>query len=221
MKKIGMIMTPDLAEKTHQGLKTVTRRTITPQPGRAKIGTTPWNWQHSQRGRIVAESEESLMRLIARWSPWRPGQIRSIKETHWRWGKHERNAKGNWYFNAYSHCNPIIFSEPVSCHQVEKPHLGYHKISALFLPYDLARTHIKILSVRPERLQDIDNTDILLEGITPLEGEPPGDDPWDDFEVCYVQAFRELWDPINGKKHPWVNNDYVWRYEYKKVEKPE
>jgi len=87
------------------------------------------------------------------------------------------------------------------------------------MPFDLARTYWEIGGVGAERLHDITNTDILAEGIEPLEGDAPTDDPWDDFEVHYVQAFRELWDSISAKRgYPWAGNWWVWRHEGKRVE---
>jgi len=35
---------------------------------------------------------------------------------------------------------------------------------------------------------------------------------------AYRLAFAVLWDSINAAKgHPWANNDWVWRYEYRRV----
>ena len=217
MKKYGILMTSNLAQKAHDGLKTVMRRLMKPQPIGPCEPTCGNGWYDV--GAALKASSSGVPPLESRY---RPGMVVAVKETHWRWGQYERNEKGNWAFvpgkHLYVGSQDVIFRPVVI--EIGKSELGYHKRPNLFLPFDLARTHIEILDVRPELVQDIDNTDILAEGITPLEGEPSDDDPWDDFEVYYAQAFRDLWDSINAKKASWDSNPWTWRYCFKRVEKP-
>lgn len=38
-----------------------------------------------------------------------------------------------------------------------------------------------------------------------------------EYKVTYAKA---LWDSINGKRHPWASNPWVWRYEFRRRENP-
>jgi hypothetical protein len=103
--------------------------------------------------------------------------------------------------------------------------------SSMFLPEKFARTFLKIVDVRAERLQEITDDDVQKEGVF--------SDPVKWGDCCHVDAYIRLWDSINGKvKDPtytlddnsnrhyvktvgeycWVKNPWIWRYEFKKVE---
>ena len=77
-----------------------------------------------------------------------------------------------------------------------------------------ARIWLEITDIRVERLQDIRTGDILKEG-TPRVSK--SNDPWE----AIFEDFEKLWDSINGKKHPWKSNPWVWAIEFKRVEKPQ
>jgi hypothetical protein len=75
-----------------------------------------------------------------------------------------------------------------------------------------------ITSIRVERLQDITEEDAIAEGTgcfeygwKPQSGHNKGK-PW----ASPISAYADLWDSINGKKHPWANNDWVWVISYPK-----
>ena len=70
-----------------------------------------------------------------------------------------------------------------------------------------ARLWLKVTEVRAQRVQDITEADAVAEGV--------------GFWGCdTVQHFSDLWDSINGNIHPWSNNDWVWAYTFKRIEKP-
>ncbi len=83
------------------------------------------------------------------------------------------------------------------------------KRSPLFLQERFACDFIRITDVRPERLQDITEEDAVAEGILP-ENHPLDAPP--------AMRYASLWDSINPK-YPWASNPWVWRYEFKGVEK--
>ena len=75
---------------------------------------------------------------------------------------------------------------------------------AWFMPRIFSRTDLVITAVRVERLQDISGQDVTREGLR-----------------CggYIPYLAELWNSINGKKHPWSSNPFVWVYEFKRIDK--
>lgn len=85
---------------------------------------------------------------------------------------------------------------------------------------EAARIFLKVTNVRVERLQDISEEDAIAEGIEPGEIGFKSYNPKNIFEVDALWSFRNLWDSINGKKHPWDSNPWVWVYEFERIEKP-
>jgi hypothetical protein len=59
------------------------------------------------------------------------------------------------------------------------------------------------------RLQDISEEDAKSEGC----------EAWVDTDLTnsYRLGYIHLWDAINGKKHPWSSNPFVWKIGLKRV----
>jgi hypothetical protein len=91
---------------------------------------------------------------------------------------------------------------------------------SIFMPRWASRIRLEILSVRVERLQDISEGDAVAEGIHPMNCIGPGCDATCNTKGCWgiLDGYRTLWDSINGKKHPWKENCFVWVLEFKKQE---
>ena len=86
-------------------------------------------------------------------------------------------------------------------------------LSPMFLPESLARTFLKIVDVRAERLQCITEEDAEAEGVPQFE---PGDFPVSGATYgIYKERFYQLWDSLNAKRgYGWEVNPWVWRYEF-------
>ncbi len=218
MKKYGMLMTPENAQKSHDGAKDVTRRLLNPQPPE---GCQPpvliysdevWQFQH--RGQY---GDAKWFHAQPRYCP---GMIVAIKEPWWQLGRwklsHSKAGRPSWTFDSglVNGEGSWPFVDPEN-QPAEKTKTAYHKRPGLFLPYDYARTHVEILSARPEALWDIKKApeDCLREGVS-LRGSTA------DAPFNAVRDFRALWDSISAKKAPWESNPWVWRYEYRRVENP-
>ena len=209
MKKYGMLMTPPLAQKAHDGDKTVTRRIIPLDiVNMFDEGTDP----------LMCENADGEPQLAADFARYRRGMIVAVKETHWRWGYYEKNENGNRRFVPITvePEHPVLFADPYGYSRPRK--LGYHKRPSLFLPFDLARAHIKILDVRPERLQDITGWDAMAEGVEDCDICGHDDCFYGASGQGYKCSFERVWDSINGKTYPWASNCWVWRYEFERVE---
>ena len=89
---------------------------------------------------------------------------------------------------------------------------------SIFMPKKYARIWLEITNVRVEKLQDIKMKDCAAEGVEDfLHGGY-------DFNTqndgsCLRHNFHRLWDSINGKKHPWSSNPWVWVVAFKGIEK--
>lgn len=111
---------------------------------------------------------------------------------------------------------------------------------AMHMPYWLSlegyRITLEITGVRVERLQDISEADAVAEGCPECEqckfspwgrgayddplSNAAGGKPWGPcFGVCGGKTaqewFRDLWQSINGKTHPWDSNPWVWVVEFR------
>ena len=92
-------------------------------------------------------------------------------------------------------------------HYADKVNEGAGKVrSPLFMPAWAARDFIQITGVRAERLQEITEEDAVAEGIK--------SDP-----TIAIYEYSRVWDSIN-KDYPWASNPWIFRYEFKRVDKP-
>jgi hypothetical protein len=77
-------------------------------------------------------------------------------------------------------------------------------VSALAMPRWASRLTLAVTAVRLERLQDISHEDCLR------EGAPFGHSDTSD------EDFATYWDSINGRRHPWRSNPWVWVLDFTK-----
>lgn len=78
---------------------------------------------------------------------------------------------------------------------------------SIFMERRFSRITLEITNVRVERLHEISEQEAEAEGVT------------HDMEVYPTLrgVFARVWEKINGKKHPWESNPWVWVIEFKKV----
>lgn len=81
-----------------------------------------------------------------------------------------------------------------------------HWRPSIFMPRAYSRITLEVASVRVERLQEITHRDALAEGV--LDMELGAGDLIDGSYAVTNLAF--LWDQINGTRHPWSSNPWVW-----------
>lgn len=84
--------------------------------------------------------------------------------------------------------------------------------SPMFMPYWAHRLDLDVITIKPERLQDISQADAKAEGAACPLGVP------EDVEIGYVLGFKRRWDALNAKRgYPWSSNPWVWAIEFKRV----
>lgn len=114
------------------------------------------------------------------------------------------------------------FRQPSPNYMTDKP--GYN--NKMFVRADLMPHHIRITSVRIERLQDISNEDCIREGVRKLESEGNPTmftfDGWsfkNKVNRCTdspKEAFEALFKKLSGKK-AWDDNPWVFVYEFELI----
>jgi hypothetical protein len=79
---------------------------------------------------------------------------------------------------------------------------------SIFMPRFASRITLEITGIRVEYLQEISEADAKAEGTKPhLELNTTG------FRTL-IDDYKDIWDSINGKKHPWESNPWVWVIEF-------
>lgn len=99
---------------------------------------------------------------------------------------------------------------------------GFRWRSPLHMPRWTSRITLEIRDVRCERVQCINEDDAFKEGVTCPSCGYTTKDAWiqRDHRLCdgrsgtTVDAYADRWDSINGKKHPWSSNPWVWVYRF-------
>ncbi len=191
MKDTPMILTPENAQKTYEGLKWKTRRIIKPQPPE---GATIWQ----------CEGVGDVWQ-VRRCDPWH-----SIKCP---WG-----TTGDllWVREAWAKRG----DEQAALYKGESLRsLGaYGSVKwtpSIHMPKWACRTHLEILSVKVERLQDISEADVVAEGGPPSHPSIDvisQDLGYKDFSRSW---FAQLWASIHGPES-WDLNPFVWVIEWPK-----
>jgi hypothetical protein len=192
------------------GTKTLTRRLMNPQPD--YYGRTN-NYEWNAKGQI------GFVPIIEAWKyvPYRPGETVYIKET---WCAIDL-VSGYALAKQPKSKDGVCFVYRAGCDDFTDS-LVHKWFTPLFIPEWASRSHALIVSVRPERVQEITPSDCECEGIigatlpSPIRGQP-----YEEYKngdgLVYTEpllAFKELWESI----HPgsWERNDWVWRYELEK-----
>jgi hypothetical protein len=81
-------------------------------------------------------------------------------------------------------------------------------IPSIHMPRWACRLLLNVVDVRIEWLHTISGEDAIAEGIE-LSHQHDS-----HIERNQIHVFKNLWDSINGKKHPWDSNPMVWVVEF-------
>jgi len=214
----SIIMKSDLAQLTHLGYKTNTRRPVTPQP--------PIEWNHA-----YPISSENVPKLSFRFcksedhdfggykSPkYIVGDILYVKETFaYVWPGETRVPKEKCrieYKAETGNRYPGEWPEDEAKGNPDAPKW----CPSIHMPEWASRTHIIIQNVRAERVQSISAQDCLAEGLNER-----GIKRWIEWgwhpNDSHGHEFSLLWNGIYGKtEFGWAKNPWVWVYEFEKKE---
>lgn len=80
---------------------------------------------------------------------------------------------------------------------------------SIFMPRWASRITLEITGIRVEKVQEISLADIQAEGIY--------DDRATHNALLQVEKFKNLWDSINKRSHPWSSNPWVWKLCFSEI----
>lgn len=223
-----ILLRPELILSIRNGTKTVTRRVIKPQPEwkerrQNSLSGAGWFWSNNKTTLSSwSDDRKFTSKLLECAKPrFQVGEVVYIKEVHFRYGYwttkgYTKKLDQKWIFKSITDEVRYLENQPplvIGSRVFGKT--AWYRRSPLFMPTWAARYFIRILNVRPERLQDIENEPdgYLKEGYKPLitgksaiNGKP--------FEVSMDFAWYEmLWNETNPK-YLYASNLWIWRYEF-------
>jgi len=181
-----------------EGRKTVARRLMNPQPMNSPESFRIFKGQGNEGIWVLCKTRRRKDDAIK--CRYRPGETVYIRET---WAVDKK----------YDHLPPseipIAGRKPVyykakDYGDVDKPESAGRWRSPRFMPAWAARSHALIVSVRPERVQEITDDEALSEGF---------------IDIRYAGEERKLFIDLWNSLHPgsWERNDWVWRIEMEKL----
>ena len=205
-----------------EGRKTQTRRVVNPQPFLERDLLEPFN---PKAFLFAIKQDVGTTRMLGRQnyvreiSPYQPKMKLWVREKFKLWdydfetvnvqydaGDDDERDK---YVNGFTTATKpkSLFKKKLDGNKAWHP--------SIFMPRWASRITLEITEVRAERLNNISPFDALAEGINPKDhgmhsSKCNGLMP----EVC---CFRNLWDSINSKKHPWSSNPWVWVISFKRL----
>lgn len=210
MKTRPILFSAPMVRAILEGRKTQTRRIAKKMIRHPDFGNlyTP--------GALVLEHEPQ--HVIDRCCPYgQPGDRLWVRETIYAWGRWEtrysdRKQRDEWHFIDMTLASGKQYhyfadgNNPVTVPRDKHPDCQWWKRPAIHAPRAASRITQEVVSVRVERLQDISEADAAAEGT-----------PWDDRAGNCREAYRLLWNQINGR-HAWDANPWVWVIEFKQVQ---
>ena len=231
MTEKPILFSGDMVRAILDGRKTQTRRVIKPQPSESwhpEVGiyapTRVDRQGEEYPGKDVFGASDECEGRICHYG--QPGDRMWVRETFspcacggckeaWprRWESSSKIGQHDvTYREGYGGPSGIIFSP------------------SIFMPRWASRLTLEITKIRIERVQEISFDDCISEGIIHTDfwdkckaetvpddlGTPDGDFDMDrGWEAYAKEAFRDLWNSINGKRgFGWDANPWVWVIEF-------
>lgn len=201
MKERPILFSAPMVRALLDGSKTQTRRIA---KGVATV--------HSITGEPLAGCDSEGPRVQCPFG--QPGDLLWVRETH----AFDPPDDGSWNYTQWSGCAPSPWREIPK--RFWNPEHVIHAASwagseitwrpSIHMPRWASRITLRITDVRVERLQDISGDDCIAEGAWPIEQKELGR----SHEA--VDAFRDLWNSINGAGS-WDANPWVWVVEFDRV----
>lgn len=193
----GILFKPDMIKAIVEGRKTQTRRVI-------KELSPDFDWEAIDAGLPLRMFKDGIGGCIFLQPRYQVSEVVYIKEA---WAVksftpnyEEENQLLIRYKSDYAQRWITVNYETWAKYSQQK---YFCWKSPLFMPAWAARYFIRILDVRPERLQEISPEGMKAEGLPSGIPSP---------------SFANTWDSINPN-YPFESNPWVWRYEFEFINK--
>lgn len=205
MKETGIIMSGDYPLKCLDGMKTMTRRVVVPQPD-----VIEWNVRRRSlawKGAVWEMNVEGVLeRLISSCPYGGPGDILIMRET---WATENR----------FNHLKPSELPDDAEIFYLASEEYDPFRMGVLrpsmFMPYRFSRARFEITGVGFERLQGMSEEDAYKEGFDwgAVDTRPN----YEEIPARYY--FWEFWDSLNAKRgYGWDANPWVWPISFRLME---
>jgi hypothetical protein len=233
VKERPIIFSSEMVKAILDGRKTMTRRIVKGQSATSdqfssayQQGIKPESKPIHCEGNIWAwfypkESHHGGMEFYCPYG--QVGDKLWCKESHYLFGHWVQRGITNtgklrWEFRnevkgevLYEDCKPIEI-------KTGKTERGWFKRPSMFMYHWASRITLEITGIRVEKLQDITEEDAYAEGAWPFVKTLSWEKLIPEMQEAVRDIyFRTLWDSINSKKYPWVNNDWVWVLEFRRM----
>jgi len=198
MKYIPMLFSTPMIQAILEGSKTQTRRIV--------------------KGRLLQLLNDGLIletisgKNNSSWeTPYKEGDVVWVRES---WHTSYNNKADKW--------EPVYKADGVYYYDDDGP---IRWKPSMHMPKNVCRLFLKVKSVRVERLQDIFHYDVLEEGIKEFTKDGViskfglKDWAWSDMPKDRKDAFKMLWQSINGKES-WNENPWVFAITFERIERP-
>jgi hypothetical protein len=247
MKFIPILFSAAMVQALQAGTKTQTRRVVKlkhiDNPGAIHPDGTGLGWVAWSSDKVSAGKTANAYPDGGFKCPYgAPGDILWVRETFYAYGWWKKEGLKMRFVDF-----TVVDMDGKYHYQDNRPseiilkrkayEMGWHKRSAIFMPRDACRLFLKRENTRVERLQEISEADAISEGLTSVSkdgktfkyGIPDSDGlpgtcdsgwAWSDWEQKAVNAYKSLWDKINGAES-WEANPWVWVVEFDSVDKPD
>lgn len=206
MKERPILFSGAMVRVLLNGKKTQTRRIVKPQPERNDKGTLMWGTgRRTGMQRFGVDGLDVPPGVFARCPYGKPGDRLWVREAF----MHEP-ADYCWEASVSIPCRPAVTTYRAD-YPNSQPGEGWKP--SIHMPRALSRITLEITAVRVERLQGISAADALAEGVNvhpDFHGKP------DTSIYGPVQAYRDLWEQINGPDS-WDANPWVWAVEFRRL----
>ena len=204
MKETGIIMSGNHPKLILDGIKTMTRRVIKPQP-----------FEVSQQSQLIRLREgDPYLRTAEYYCPY--GQVGDrlwVRENFFYGGGFYDNRTCNIRYAVdnveIKYKIPDGYSWDKTCKWCYTKLDGSHPIRpSIFMPRWASRITLEITEVRVERLQEISDSDCQAEGCQYPQ--------WHGSHTSWKGAYKALWDSLNAKRgYGWEVNPWLWVISFK------
>lgn len=194
MKERPILFSGPMVRAILAGRKTQTRRTVNPQPRLTDIAQWAFKRKAKDGGYwLFPNAEEAVLRDC----PYGVPGDRIIFLTTWATDKE---------FNHLAPSKLPKIARIWSLFEGRKPEWCGRNRMGRFMPsvFRAVMPKGEITDVRVQRVQEISEADAMAEGRSLMLDSPVG-------------YFPDTWDSINGKKHPWATNPWVWAITFKRI----